>query len=693
MLCDSNHADRGSFRRNISTWRFPRLFGRDSQVESGRIEYNNDAAQVTCPDLPVARLFSLVVSSGLKLMNQTHRLVLAFLWFSFSVLLFQSPASSAGDAPEVPGAPRLLPEDTLAYLRVDNADEFRKGLAESPIGQMLDDPSMRPFASEIFQMMTELFERIGNEFGMTLDEMLAIPHGQVAIAAMPGNLSDETEQAVEEDAGDESPDAIRRRIDRKRKQQNSFAGLLLVEAGDNIDRLQSIVDRIESRLIESGYVRRTSMIDQTTLIRLLPPRPGRPEVEYFNRQQTIVFGIGHDTASKALAQWNETSADSTLADRADFTSVMSRCIGAEETRPQITFFLDPYHVIERVVKRGGAAGFVWPIIEELGVGKIRGVGGSVFRGGDDFDDISHLHVLIDTPRDGFFGVLRPETGDSMPPNWVPSDVTSYTSIHWDFATTYKNFDKVLAKFQGADPLKRYIEEPMKRDLDVSVQEDVLTLLSGRYITSSWIETPIKLNSRVQLHAFGITDPLIANALIEKIRDRMPDKINAETIAGNVVFTPKNRPGRGVPEGLRTPEPCLMVMGDWLIFADSRTFLERVSLANSDSLPRLINVPEYELVSSELGGKLDGEKPFMMSFMRGSEYIRQFYELAKSPDTRRYLSQQGEKNPLAAKLAVLLQKSELPPFEKFEKYFAPSGSFGYDEPSGMHLGSFTLKPQE
>jgi hypothetical protein len=42
---------------------------------------------------------------------------------------------------------------------------------------------------------------------------------------------------------------------------------------------------------------------------------------------------------------------------------------------------------------------------------------------------------------------------------------------------------------------------------------------------------------------------------------------------------------------------------------------------------------------------------------------------------------------------MLRRNELPSFDEFEKYFAPSGTFAYDEPSGMHLGSFTLKGEE
>jgi hypothetical protein len=30
-------------------------------------------------------------------------------------------------------------------------------------------------------------------------------------------------------------------------------------------------------------------------------------------------------------------------------------------------------------------------------------------------------------------------------------------------------------------------------------------------------------------------------------------------------------------------------------------------------------------------------------------------------------------------------------EEFKKYFAPSGGFAYDEPSGIHFGRYTLKP--
>ncbi len=623
--------------------------------------------------------------------DHTRRIIFV-LPVALVLSLFVSAAR--GETGEVPGAPHLLPEDTLAYFRLDNADQYREDMSNSSVGKMLADPAMRPLAGDVYRTMAELFEQFGSAVGLSLDELLAIPSGQVAAAAMPGNLSDREEEMLQQEEGtdDDSPEAIRRRIARKRRQQNAIAGVFMIDAGDNVDNLIGLVEKLEGRITESGYVRRTTQIEGTTLVRLLPPRPGRPEIEYFERSNNVVLGIGHDTASKVLDQWLERSDESTLADRTDFASVMSRCVGAEETRPQVTFFLDPYHFVERLVKRGGAAAFVWPIVEELGISKIRGIGGSLFSGGEVFEGIMHMHVLIDPPRDGFFGVLRPEQGDSMPPKWVPADVAAYTSIHWDFQTTYENLDKVLEKFQGEEPLKRFIEDPAKQRLGISFREEVIDNLTGRYASAGWIEPPVKLNSQAQAYALELKDPLAAKNAIAKLRERRPNDLQVETIGGTVVYFAKRSRRQNMPAGLRTPEPGLMILGDWIIFSDSREFLTRITRANNDAMPRLLNVAEYELVTSELGGKLDGEKPFMVSFMRGADYMRQMYELARSPDTRKFLQRAAENNPVAAKVVAMLDRNEMPDFEQFEKYYAPSGTFAYDEPGGIHLGTFTLRAE-
>ncbi|MDA8697624.1 DUF3352 domain-containing protein [Rhodopirellula sp.] len=625
----------------------------------------------------------------LTIAGTSRVLLLGMTWVTLTAFL----APARAQEKEIPGAPRLLPSDTLAYIRLDNAEQFRKDFGDSSVGQMLNDPALKPLSSDVYQMMSELFEQVGTILEVSLDDLLAIPQGQVAAAMMPGNLSEYQEELAAEEEDDESPEAIRRRLARKRREQNSLAGVFLMEADKNVETLMGLMEKMEQRVTTRGYLRRSADINGIKLIKLLPPRPGRPEIEYFEKDGTVVMGIGHDTAAKVLDHWADRSEEETLADRSDFVSIMSRCVGAESTRPQLTFFVDPYRIIERFVKRSSGAALVWPIVEQLGLPKIRGIGGSSFSGGELFESIAHMHILVDPPRDGVLGVLRPEAVDSAPPNWVPADVASYTSLKWDFETTYDNLDKVVAKFQGEGPMKRFVEDPAMQQFGISIREDLLENITGRYVNCGWIEPSAKLNSRTQTHALELSDSLKAKDVIAKFRERRPNALTVETIGGTVVYFARSPSGGNLPENFRIPEPGLMILGKWLIFSDSREMLTRITRANLEAAPRLINVAEFELVTSELGGKLDGEKPFMVSFLRGAEYMKQVYDLAKSPETKGMLRQASTNAPFAGRVVSMLERNQLPDFKEFEKYFAPSGTFAYDEPAGIHFGSFTLRAED
>ena len=111
---------------------------------------------------------------------------------------------------KIPGAPHLLPQDTLFYARLDNANDAREDLANSSIGRMLSDPKLKPLATDMFAVAADFFEKASNEIGVSLEEVLAIPTGQVAIAVMPGIVSKRSEDLVgDQTKKDESEEAIR----------------------------------------------------------------------------------------------------------------------------------------------------------------------------------------------------------------------------------------------------------------------------------------------------------------------------------------------------------------------------------------------------------------------------------------------------------------------------------------------------
>lgn len=631
-------------------------------------------------------------------------LVTSVTWAGFPARLY------AADEPSAPGAPRLLPERTIAYLRLENADEFRQGLASSATGKMLADPKLKPLVGELYGAAQEIFEQLASQLGLSLDEVLSIPEGQVAFGLYVGEANSTVGNAAAGDtaasdakasgdgaseaeaAKDESPEAIRERIRARRANAGSFGALIIIETGEDDAALAKILQAMEQRSSDSGFVIRRDTVAGTEIVRIIRSGNANRAIEYFSRNGTTIIGFGPGSAEAALMRWNGQGSGPTLAESTDFAAVMSPCIGAEDTRPQITFFFDPYRAIERAIKgAGGGAALVWPIIEELGFGKIRGIGGSIFQGGETFDNVTHMHVLLDPPRDGIFSVVRPSKGDTNPPNWVPEDVASYVSVNWRVDATFNGFEKVFDRFAGENGFANRVTEPFKTETGLDLRESLINTTLDRGVMITWLQQPVTVNSNTTLLAVELKDPAQTVQTIEKLRETIWKSVEVDNIGSTKIYRGRQR-DREVPEGIRQPEPCGAVVGNWLMVADSRQLLEHVIRAENGAVPRLIAQPDYDLVASELGVQLGSEKPFLLSFSRDSEALRQIYEMAKSPQVKEFVRARGEQSPIAKRIAEMIERNELPPFDEFKKYFAPTGGFAYDEPTGMHFGRYTLKPE-
>ncbi len=86
---------------------------------------------------------------------------------------------------ERPSAPRLFPDTTLAYVRVDDTREFRDKMRISTMGRLADDPQIKPIISEFYGTITDSLSQMQEVIGIDLDELLSIPNGEMAIALLP----------------------------------------------------------------------------------------------------------------------------------------------------------------------------------------------------------------------------------------------------------------------------------------------------------------------------------------------------------------------------------------------------------------------------------------------------------------------------------------------------------------------------
>ncbi len=605
-------------------------------------------------------------------------------------VLYGAHPTTAADRPT---APRLLPESTLAYVRIGDVNEMREATEKSGFGRMMQDEQLKPLVGDIYLAATQLFTEVSDRVGVSLDELLSIPQGEVAFAVVPLDTSASDEK--QDGPKDDSPDAVRRRLEARRNR--SPVGVVgFVEAGENAYLMRRVIERIETQIPQGGVKRTVRTVAGTDVIVYTGSGGGgNMPFSYAEKDGTFIMSVGPNLVDDVLTRWKEGGSKETLAQNTDFGNVMSHCVGAEETRPQLTFFVDPFHLIELIVKaNGGAAGLVWPILDSLQFDKIKGIGGSSFSGGEDeFEGIIHIHMLLESPRDGMWAVVRPGDGSIQPEPWVPADIVSYTTLHWDLEKTYEGISRIVARIQDDKAMERFVETPLKERTGVEFRKEILEQLTGRIAVIRWNEPPMRLNSGTQAWAVETKDIVAVEKTMEKLLEKFNVQWQEETFAGKKIYVIE-APQRGnLPESFRRPEPTLALIGNYIVGSDSRKAIEHFILTEGGSAQKLTESPEYDLIASEVSGKLDSEKPFLFTFMRSEEVFRQIYDLAKEPSSRQFLKQAGENNRVAKMLVDALEKNELPAFSAFTKYFAPSGAFAYDDPTGLHYATFTLKPIE
>jgi hypothetical protein len=83
---------------------------------------------------------------------------------------------------ERPPAPKLLPERTLAVLRITDVPLLRERFRETALGRISQDEEVKPLVSQLYASAQELWKEIEDRVGLPLDQLLQIPQGEVAIA-------------------------------------------------------------------------------------------------------------------------------------------------------------------------------------------------------------------------------------------------------------------------------------------------------------------------------------------------------------------------------------------------------------------------------------------------------------------------------------------------------------------------------
>jgi hypothetical protein len=604
---------------------------------------------------------------------------------SFFIFCSLTAASLLPVASARPTAPQMFPYNTVVYLRVDDLPEMKTDFARTALGAIRNDETVAPLVNRLYSELLSAFPQIEEELGVTLEDLLKLPTGEVAVSL-----------AVTDTA------------------RPMFA--FIADVGDNTDTANKLIERAEFEHISNAgdLIEETIGETEVTIFR----NPGDDDDVYiFIKEETVVICSSELMVTHLINAWEGTAeeTDRNLSDNRKFTDIMRNSVGADNYQPQISFFADPLTLINATTRDNFQAQAVMALLPTLGVDGFKAVGGSLILAPPGFDSVAHFHLALGTPRRGVLNLLTFGSGDMTPEAWVPSDVADYSTVFWDLEKTYGEVEKLVDQILGAGYFENLVEENVNTPTGWNLYEDVISQIDGRLTMIGKVIEPVRLNSLSRLISVKLKDPTLFAKFIDTNIDQFGDSLQTKEHRGTTYYlipTPGGRrvsveasqdnpapPEPTVPsarqsirQNFRQPQPTFAIVDGYLVVADSFEIVEAVIDAATGEGEKLIDQSDFQLIVSQIKAQTGEIQPSAISFSRPEYALKMFYDVLLGDSVQDTITNQASDNQFFGVLNSAFQDHPLPEFSEISKHLAPTGGVLFNRPSGLHYMSFSLKPE-
>jgi len=571
------------------------------------------------------------------------------------------PGRSAHGA-RAPGS-RLLPEKTLVYLSISSVPELTRRFQNTSLGRMSRDPQVQPLVAHLYGALVDAVAKFRDRIELGLPDLLSLPRGELTVAVV---------------GQEEGPPVL----------------VVLLDVGEQLPAALRLLQRGGELLEKNGVKRSEAVVAGVKLTTFEGPgsRPPR-SASWLEKDATIVVGTSQEVLQTILANW-EKPQGRTLADNAKFAAIVERCRGTKGEEPQLTWFVDPIALIRAAGRGDVQSQLILAVLPTLGLDGLSAVGGTAAFDTGLFDQVAHVYVLLDSPRSGVLDAIALESGDPHPDRWVPGDVGTYVTLHWNFQRTFQTASKLYDSFRGQGALAGEINRRFLR-LGLDFTSEVLPLLDNRLTYVVRFEKDAGRLGPGVAASIRVKDPAAMAKLLEKVYQAQQASLAIATSGEHRYYQVKiSRPRKvqasGPPPEEPQPLPCFGILDEYLLFANRPEMFQKAIDTRDHPSEGLGESLDFKLVASRIARQSRGIKPALIRFDRPEEGMRFLYQLAQSERGREQLRRQGERGDVVARtLYQALQEHPLPPFSSLERYFAPGGAMLVDEPTGLHFTAFVL----
>lgn len=613
----------------------------------------------------------------------------------------------AGPLYAVEPSEKLLPDTTKGFLSITNVENLVDHWNETQIGQLMQDPIMKPFRDDVERQFEERWTGAREKLGLTVDDLRGVPSGEVAVALLqPG--------------------------------PNQSALVLLVDVTGNQEKAEAALKKASANLIDQGSVKRTEKLGDLDVDVFEIPKENPDDEEEPQRYAALllhgdllIVADSPEAVAGVLERQGGAEAKC-LGDVPAFQAVMTRCAddaGADSV-PQIRWFVELFGYAEAIRSNTPERDRrrVKPLTETLrnsGFDALTGVGGHVGVAVEGYEIIHRTVVSAPPPHEKSMKMLSfANEADVVPQTWVPRDVATYMTGLVDIANAFKNLAPLADEYIGEPGAFDDVLAGLKEDKhgpQIDLEIELIDQLGDQVTIITDFAMPVTTKSERILIAIEVKDePAVAKA-IEKLleaeetvvlrnlpgRENLiiweavpPDDKPAVQISLDVIpMFPDEDPlsQERVEEEAEGPavfpNAAVTVTNGQLFVSSHLDFLVEV-LKEREKRETLAAAIDFQVIGNEIQDL--GNERCAWVFSRTDKEYRATYELirqGKMPESETMFGRMLNTILGAGKTGVIREQeidgSKLPDFEVVRRHLGTGGAFAVSEENGWFMKGFML----
>jgi hypothetical protein len=455
----------------------------------------------------------------------------------------------------------------------------------------------------------------------------------------------------------------------------------MLEFGEHRDTLDTILDQAREAAEGDGATRTVETVTGTEVTVFTRPEGqdgngGPNKVAYFIKDQHLVisFGSNIDLLQDVLLRWDGEHSQ-TFADDQIFSTIMRNCHPSGAETSQFQWYFSPIDLFRSVAmlpqaNQGGispamALGF----LPALGLDRFKAIGGASAIGTEEFDSVTHTFVYVNQPTSGLVKFFEFPAVRQAPPDWVPADVSAYTSANWDVSGAYEAVEAVVDFFQPPGTLANAINQLAQQGPRIHIKNDIVDSLTGRFQMFGEMPDEVESDSvQPGVFALELRNPDKLADVLRRVADVSEGNLKTRDFRGATIYEADlpNLQG-GAPQTMGVT----VAKGQLFIATDVQLLESYLRIDRADE--PLANSTAWRRVSSHFPNETS-----IIGFGRPAAQLEPLYNQIRS----------GELDALTDDIEI--DFSTLPEFERLADYFTLTGSYAVPAENGALFVNFSLR---